>query len=122
MNTLAIIAALTLGQLGIVPEQTPVVRVMVFGAEWCGPCRMMKKEIERDLFKPGMGWKKYIEIINVDEPGPNLSYAQKNRLGEMTVPQVCITQDGIVVCRLFDIISPQRLAAVTNAIITTGAK
>ena len=118
MNTLAIIAALSFGQLGIVPDKAPVVRVMVFGAEWCGPCRAMKKEIERDLFKPGMGWQKYIEIIDVDDPGPNLSYAQKNRLGEYTVPQVVITQDGIVVCRLFDVISPTRLAAVSNAVIT----
>ena len=124
MNTLAIIAALSIGQLGIVPEKeaSPVIRVLVFGAEWCGPCRVLKKEIERELYKPGMGWQRYITVRDVDDGGNDVTYAMKNRNGGYDVPQIVITQDGIVVCRLFDLVSAARLSSVANAVITTAKK
>jgi len=122
MNTLAIIAAMTFGQLGIVPEvvaKQPEIRVLVFGAEWCGPCRQLHAEIERELFKPGMNWQRYISYIDIESNAAEISYASKNKQGGRDVPQVVITEDGIVVCRLFDVISTARLSSVANAIVAT---
>lgn len=119
MNALAIIAAMTFGQLGIVPEKPATLRVIVFSAEWCGPCKILHREIERELLQnAALNWRDKIEFADV-ETSESAKLATKNKDGGYDVPQVIIAEGNAVVMRFIQVPSYLRIAHVFNAINAT---
>ena len=70
-----------------------------YGAEWCGPCQMLKPII-KELKDSGLN----IEIVDIDE---DIDKATKNRV--MSVPTVIIYKDNEVFERLSGFKSKEEL-------------
>jgi HEAT repeat protein/thiol-disulfide isomerase/thioredoxin len=68
--------------------------LLIFGAEWCGPCKLLKKEMQSDLFQQGVGALQVVHIdIDADEKSAR-SFAV-NALPDL----VLLTADGKIVAR-----------------------
>jgi len=112
-----LLAVASIGQLGIVPEQSkPSMRVLVFGAEWCAPCKALHAEIERELFKPALGWREHVEFIDIDTKSDETKHLDSGA----GVPQVVIIENDKPVLRMLGRVSAIRLSHVARAILQTG--
>ncbi len=80
-----------------------------FWAAWCGPCRMLAPVVD-EVAKEVSGRVKVVKI-NVDEQ-PELA----SQYGIMSIPTLCLFQNGKVVTQSVGVISKQQILDMIGAV------
>ena len=79
-----------------------------FYAEWCGPCKMMKPELEE--LKSMMGDKAIILKVDVDK-----NPAAAHHYGVRGVPKLVVFKNGNIVWRQSGVVRAPELRSVLNS-------
>jgi thiol-disulfide isomerase/thioredoxin len=128
---IATLVLIALGTLGISRQSTgvspvsitligsavPEVQAVVFGADYCSPCRKMKAAIKAEM--PGDGWK-LANATDGDSKGAHIVF--DNRATEFAkhkitiIPTTVFFKNGVEVRRIESPISPNDLAKNFNEV------
>jgi len=92
-----------------------MIEVIKFGAEWCGPCRMMKPAISQIQEKYADDIEVKITDIDVDvNPELGKEYGVRN------IPMIVFLKDNVITEKKVGVLSVTEIARIIEDLKSTG--
>jgi thioredoxin 1 len=89
-----------------------MIEVIKFGADWCGPCRMVAPMIENLKKKYNVdGSDTQITSIDIDS---SPEYAKEHKI--MSIPAFVFMKDGVLVSKKIGVMQESEIEKIINSI------